>query len=632
MKPYRGAAATHYESALVISIRKSIVDGKDIDAIERLPYEAAVPLRNTHDIFLRAARLYGERTALIQLHTGEIDEIPRCITYTELLAGVHRAANLFRSLGVGPDDAVVLLLPSVVEAHYALWGAELAGRACPINYMLNVDHMAELVQAAKAKLVVALGPDPDFEIWQKAQALAAVCPDLKPLAVGNLSPDSFEQQLEAQSPDLGFERNPAPDEVAAYFHTGGTTGAPKLAQHTHGNEVHTSWFAGLFYDTTEADVIINGFPLFHVAGAFVYGASSFCSGSTLLLPPRLGMRHRKFVANYWKFVERFGVTYLATVPTIIATLLDTPTGNARISSIKALYTGGSPLPTELANAFEKKYDIPVRNILGMTESAGLVSIEPLGAPRQALSCGLRLPFTEVYAVSPGAEDPELAARCGPNQPGVVVLRGPHVGPGYTDAARNHGMFAGNGLLISGDLGHVDEAGRIYLTGRAKDVIIRGAHNIDPSMIEEAFARHPDVQMCAAVGEPDPYAGELPVVFIVLRPGTKATGEQILAAVSPDIAERTAIPKRVTVVETLPTTAIGKIYKPSLRLRALEQAYSEALSTVSSCCERFEVKGIESPGGLTAEIRVRSGDDRAAIVARITQALERFATPYQIRWT
>jgi fatty-acyl-CoA synthase len=151
------------------------------------------------------------------------------------------------------------------------------------------------------------------------------------------------------------------------------------------------------------------------------------------------------------------------------------------------------------------------------------------------------------------------------------------------------------------------------------------------MIEEAFAGHPDVQMCAAVGEPDPYAGELPVVFIVLRPGAKVTGMEILAAVSPSIAERAAIPKRVTVVENLPTTAIGKIYKPGLRLRALEQAYSEALSSLATSCDRLEVKGIESPGGLAAEIRIRGANDEVAFAAGIAKALERFATPYQIRW-
>jgi fatty-acyl-CoA synthase len=103
--------------------------------------------------------------------------------------------------------------------------------------------------------------------------------------------------------------------------------------------------------------------------------------------------------------------------------------------------------------------------------------------------------------------------------GVVVLRGPHVSPGYTDAARNAGMFEGE-WLISGDLGHIDAQGYLHITGRAKDVIIRGSHNIDPGLVEEAFLAHPAVALCAVVGEPDAYAGELPVAFVTLKPACK----------------------------------------------------------------------------------------------------------------
>jgi fatty-acyl-CoA synthase len=617
------------------NIRKSITGRGDILEIERQPYDLAVPLRNTHDIFLRAAKLFGARPAITHLQSGEVGTRARVISYVELLANIQRAANLFRSLGVGPDDAVVMLLPSMPEAHFALWGAQLAGRACPINFMLGVDHIAELIDAAGAKVVVALAPDPDFEIWDKAEKLRARFPGVRLLRVGDpiqtARPDAFEALLAQQFAELQFARSLTPETIAAYYHTGGTTGAPKLAQHTHGNEVHTSWFAGMYYGLGETDTMINGFPLFHVAGAFVYGASCFCAGTNIVVPPRLGMRHRQFVTNYWHFVEHYAVNYLATVPTVIATLLDTPTGAAELSSIKALYTGGSPLPTELANAFEKRFNIPVRNILGMTESAGLVSIEPLAAPRNPLSCGLPLPFTEVFAVPLTASGPDLSKRCEPNQPGVIVLRGPHVGPGYTNSANDAGMYARGGYLISGDLGHVDEEGRVYITGRTKDVIIRGAHNIDPSMIEEAFARHPDVQTCAAVGEPDPYAGELPVVFLTLRPGATATKDEIMEHVTPFIAERAAVPKRVTILETLPTTAIGKIYKPTLRQRAIEHAYTDALHELGSLVEKIQVKGIEVPGGLAAEIRVWPRSDRAAIEAGVAKALKQFTVPYQLRW-
>jgi len=605
----------------------------DIEQIEAQPYQVAVPVDNMHALLQRSASLFGDKCAILQLHSDSLDAPATRISYQAMLEGVQQAANLFRSLGVGEEDAVVLLLPSMVEAHYALWGAEIAGRACPINFMLEPDHLIELVQASGAKVIVALGPDPDFEIWQKACAIAARLPEVQVLGIGREGINAgrnFVTLLQTQPTELVFQRALGPASIAACYHTGGTTGAPKLAVHTHGNQVHTSWFAGLFYGLSSSDCIINGFPLFHVAGAFVYGVACLCAGASILIPPRLGMRHKGFVANYWRFVEKYHVSYLAAVPTMMSALLQVPVHGADIQTVKALYTGGSPLPTELANNFERTFGIPVRNILGMTESAGLVSIEPLAAPRQALSCGLRLPFTQVYAVAPGIEV-DLGQRCGANVPGIMVIAGPHVSPGYSDTRRNAGMFAATGELISGDLGHVDEGGRIALTGRSKDVIIRGAHNIDPSLIEEAFIKHPDVLACAAVGAPDPYAGELPVVFISLRANATADAAAILASVAPHIFEKAAVPKRVTVLEALPTTAIGKIFKPALRLRAVEEAYRDALAPLQDLCSRMEVVAVQQAGGIRVELHLRCDKNQAEVQARISDTLASYVLPFEIQW-
>lgn len=621
--------------AYLTAPRPPITGMADILEIEKVAVEVAVPLRNTHEIFLRAAQLFGNQTAITQLHDGDAQECPRTVSYTALLGGIHQAANLFRSLGVGDDDAVALLLPSMVEAHFALWGAQLAGRVCPINYMLDVNHIAELMTAAGVKVLVALGPDPDFDICEKAQRLSTHMPGVKLLLVGTNDPAhqaaSFEHLLAQQPTDLAFARDIGPDTIAACYHTGGTTGAPKLAIHTHGNEIHTSWFAGLFYALEATDAMINGFPLFHVAGAFVYGSACFCAGASVLLPPKLGMRHKRFVSNYWKIAERYKITHLATVPTVMSSLLEVPRENSDLSSIRALYTGGSPLPTELANVFEQRFGIAVRNILGMTESAGLVTIEPLAAPRQPLSCGFRLPFTDLFATPPNQVALDVSMRCAAHQPGIVVLKGPSVSPGYTDARRNGGMFSPDGHLISGDLGHLDEEGRLFLTGRAKDVIIRGAHNIDPSMIEEAFAQHPDVHACAAVGEPDPYAGELPAVFLTLRGGSTATAQEILEFVTPLIHERAAVPKRVTVMDTIPTTAVGKIYKPRLRLNAIENAFTDALKAFDSKCRRIEVQGMEVPGGLSAQVSIWTSAHEPGLFDEVNHTLGQFTVPFELIW-
>lgn len=408
------------------------------------------------------------------------------------------------------------------------------------------------------------------------------------------------------------------------FHTGGTTGAPKLALHTHGNEAHTSAFAPLFYGFDEDTVEINGFPLFHVAGAFVYGLALLSVGATQVLPTLSGMRNAAFVRQYWKFAEREKVTALACVPTILATLLNTPV-DADISRIRVAYTGGSPLPSELAAQFEAQLGIPVRNILGMTECAGLVSIEPAAAPRVPGSTGLRLPYTEVRAVPWRDGAAQLGTTCAAHETGVLVLRGPHVSPGYSDAARNAGMFEA-GWLVSGDLGHIDAAGYIHVTGRAKDVIIRGSHNIDPGLVEEAFLAHPAVALCAVVGEPDAYAGELPVAFVTLKPGIQIAADALLAAVAPLVYERPAVPKRVKVLDAMPMTAIGKIFKPALRLRAAQVKLSEMLAHAG-----VSVQVDEREGRLVATVRVDGPADEEFAVRLRTQ-LAAIAMPVEMTFS
>ena len=464
----------------------------DIEALEATPYERVLPVPTTYGLIAAAAARFPARDAFRFLPDAGLSTAPHRVNYATLLERIHQAANLFRSLGVGPDDTVAILAPNLPETQFALWGAQVAGRACPINYLLQPEHIAALLDASGARLVVALGPNAELDLWPtvlQVQSLRSL-PVLqiawgKEVATGV---PVFQTQLSRQPTTLTFEPALQSARVAAMFHTGGTTGAPKLALHTHGNEAHTSAFAPLFYGFDERTVEINGFPLFHVAGAFVYGLALLSVGATQVLPTLAGMRNAAFVRQYWKFAEREGVTALACVPTILATLLNTPV-DADISRIRVAYTGGSPLPSELAAQFEARLGIPVRNILGMTECAGLVSIEPAAAPRVPGSTGLRLPYTEVRAVPWRDGVVQLGATCAANETGVLVLRGPHVSPGYSDAARNAGMFESD-WLVSGDLGHVDAAGYIHVTGRAKDVIIRGSHNIDPGLVEEAFLAHP----------------------------------------------------------------------------------------------------------------------------------------------
>jgi fatty-acyl-CoA synthase len=602
----------------------------DVERIEALPYAEFMAHASLIDALEDAASRHADRPALTFLQAADRPDLTRRWTHRQFVADVRRAANLFRSLAGKDEPRVAMLLPAIPQAYFTLWGAEVAGVACPINYLLDAEHIAELIQASGANILVALGQNPELDIWSRVAGLRGQCPGLRHvLAVGGTEgATDFDTAMASQRGDvLRFAREVRANTLAALFHTGGTTGAPKLAQHSHGNQLHSAWSAAQMYSMDEHDVILNGFPLFHVAGSLVFGLSALLSGAEVVLPTLLGMRNTDFVPRYWEVVERHSVTLLAAVPTVISTLLAVDPKSTSLAWVRALLTGGSPLPPELATSFEQRYGIPVRNILGMTECAGVISIEPTRGERVPGSCGLRLPYTRVEALAQDGAGRETV--CAPGQPGVLRVRGPNVGPGYTDLRRNTGTFSDDGWLSTGDIGHLDARGLVFVTGRAKDVIIRSGHNIEPGMIEEALMRHPDVQFAAAVGEPDEYAGEMPVAFVVLRADAAVDAAGLIDFVKQHIPERPAQPKRIDVLATLPLTAVGKVYKPGLRLRAIERVITERLER-AGLAQQVRVRGQDGASGLSLALTARTGADIEAIDEPVRAIMARFAVAWA--WT
>jgi fatty-acyl-CoA synthase len=610
-----------------VNARIVVRNSADIAAIERGGLDAFLPSATPFGLIEDAARNRPDHCALHYLADADDPASDVQISYRMLVHKIRQAANLFRRLGVGAEDSVAILMPHVPSSQIALWGAELAGRACPINPMLRPEHIVALLTTARAKVAVVLGANKDIEIWN------AIVPALRQAGcvayILHADADSSTSGSDGCFEDLAASENGAsldfdfadsPDAIAAYFHTGGTTGAPKLALHTHRNQAFVARSAALMYDLHSNDVVINGFPLFHVAGAFVYGLSVLSAGGMLLIPTRLGMRNRSFIGSIWRHVARHRVTAIGGVPTVISAL-NSVAVDADISSLRVMLTGGSPLPTELADAFERGTGKPVRNILGMTECAGVVTIEPFQSARTAGSTGLRLPFTEVKVFHSSGGEADLNSLCAIGESGIVALRGPHVGPGYSDIGRNAGTFEGN-WLISGDLGHLDAEGRLFITGRAKDVIIRGSHNIDPAIIEDALLQHPDVAIAAAVGQPDCYAGELPVAFVTLKAGATVSDEELRSFLIPIVSEPAALPRYVSILPDLPLTPVGKIYKPALRLIATRRAIEAALGGAQLSRSEFEIAVSET------EIIVHVGTVESQATAK--RALVGMPISYEVR--
>lgn len=569
-----------------------ISNEQSIAQIEALPYSQSVPFTSTIDLIDTVAARYPDDPALIFQVSAAVDSEVSTVSYAKLRDRIYRAATLLQKMGVQADAPVALIVPNIPTAHIAFWGAQLASYVFPINYLLGSQHIANLLDVSRARVVITLAPNQELTIYETVcEAIRLANNEIKVLTIdpNEVDPadDSFQAALLQTPPNFNLLKRLGADSQAAIFHTGGTTGLPKILPHSHRNELHTSCMAAAYYQFSHGDRMLNGFPLFHVAGTFVYGLAALAVGGTIYIPTLLGMRNRDFIANAWQLFEKHLITHLGCVPTTLASLCQSHEQANLVdrTCVRVALTGGSSLPVEIVQKFESQTGVPIRNIYGMTECAGIVAIEPFALPRAAGSVGFALPYTDVRALPLAEADKDKpTVFCEAGVEGVLCLRGPHVSPGYVDSSRNKGTFTENGWLISGDLGYVDAEGRIFITGRAKDLIIRSGHNIDPQVIEEAFLSNSAVLDCAAVGLPDAYAGELPVVFVTLTPefrnafegSAQALEAFLLEQALPHIPERPAYPKKVYVLDSMPVTPVGKIFKPALRRQLVLEAIELAL--------------------------------------------------------
>src|SRR5690606_9109699 len=361
-----------------------IIDGPDsIARIEAQPYHRCVPFTSTIDLILHNARCFPAHPAVLFQVEPHLESAPLALSYDQVADQILRAGTLLRRAGVSRADPVALIAPNIPSAHVALWGAQLAGHVFPINYLLGPEHIAGLLKTSNAKVVITLGECKQLPIWPTAlEAVNLAGGDIRVFKIDPSeeapSADSFQSLLSRVPPGHALVDEITPDTTAAIFHTGGTTGMPKILRHTHANELHTSCMAAAYYQFVHGDRMLNGFPLFHVAGVFVYGLAVLAAGGTVYIPTLLGMRNQAFVANAWKFFEANQITHLGCVPTTLASLAQSHTlaGLAGGFGVQVALTGGSALPAEIASHFETRTGVPVRNIFGMTECAVTVAIEP----------------------------------------------------------------------------------------------------------------------------------------------------------------------------------------------------------------------------------------------------------------
>lgn len=615
---------------------EGIANYRDVLAAEAM---APAPLpTSTYQLLHDAAVKYASQPALSFFLQTDDHHKPEVFSYQQLLEQVHRTANMFHHLGADKDTVIAYILPNLPETHFVIWGGQASGIVAAINPLLEAEAMAELLNAANASILVTLAPFPGTDLWPKVQQILPQLPALKHLLLINMADHisglkglaaRLLQKKEARSQsgwrglrhglpatlqlhdfrrlcqtqnatELLSKRHFDGDDYSSFFCTGGTTGLPKIAMRRHRNEVANVHSVAQFMGANigPGKNVFCGLPLFHVNAVLITGLLPFSRGAHVILGTPQGYRGDGVVKRFWEIVATHRIHFFSGVPTLYASLLDVPIGNHDIRSLEYGLCGAAPLPVEVFRRFQQCTGLKILEGYGLTEGTCVSSVNPPAGERRLGSVGLRVPGQQMKAVAVDEQGAYLRD-CSPGESGVLVISGANVFAGYRIDSQNKDLWLDchdtHRWMNTGDLGYQDNDGYFWLTGRRKELIIRGGHNIDPAMIEEPLHRHPAVQLVAAVGRPDAHAGELPVAYVQLKPGARVSTAELQHFAATHISERAAQPKYIRLTDAIPLTPVGKIFKPALKKLEIHSALIEALEQAGIACAQLLVEDTKQKG-------------------------------------
>ncbi|MCW8277472.1 acyl-CoA synthetase [Pseudomonas sp. PCH199] len=624
----------------------------DIESLERVPLTERGLASSTYEALRHAAECTPQAPALSFFTDAADFKRTYEWNYSQLFADITRAANAFHDLGITPGEVLAFILPNLPETHFTIWGGEAAGIVMAINPLLEAKQMAGLLNAAKASVVVTLAPTAGSDLWPKLASQLDQLPTVKSVVWVSMEPYVAEPVRGARKAMAQKERDLhsgiaihdwlslmgtqphthlksgrkiRQEECSSYICTGGTTGLPKIAARTHGSEVFNAWaMAAHMQPRSSGQVIFCGLPLFHVNGQLVTGLMPWTQGDHVILGTPQGYRGEGVIPRFWEMVEHFGINFFSGVPTVYAALLQNECQGHDLSSLRYAMCGAAPMPAELFREFERRTGVKILEGYGLTEGACVSSVNPPHGERRIGSIGIRIAHQHMRAVLLD-DSGEYLRDADVDEIGLITISGPNLFEGYLEERHNQGLWIdidGQRWLNTGDLGRQDAQGYFWLTGRKKELIIRGGHNIDPKQIEEALQAHPAVALAAAIGSPDAYSGEVPVAYVQLRPGQVCNAEELEAFAHLNISERAAVPKRIEILEALPLTAVGKIFKPALQQREISRVVQQEVERM--CLQEVEVEVVQDGRrGLVA--RIRAGGNQEAL----TLLLGRYS--FQVEW-
>ncbi|GAB3862064.1 long-chain fatty acid--CoA ligase [Nocardioides maradonensis] len=480
-----------------------------------------------------------DRRAAAEPGAAAVADSNQALTNADLLAQVRSVAAQLGQLGVGMDDVVALRLTNRVEFVVLLFAAwRIGATITPVNPALTSSEVSRQLADSGARLLVIEDDSDPVE--------GIACLSVSELRYDLATPDDAAVVDDTERVVDDTER------LALLIYTSGTTGVPKgvMLDHANLDAMTEMGREGLKLGPTDRCLLI--LPLFHVNGIVVSILSPLLVGASVVISERFNP------ATFFKTVENVRPTFFSAVPTIYSMLAALPDEiRPDTSSVRFAVCGAAPAPAELLTKFEVRYGFPLVEAYGLSEATCGSAINPVDGIRKAGTVGLPFPGQELRIVSlDGNPLPQ-------GEVGEVVVSGPNVMRGYLGRPEETAAVLTEGWLRTGDIGFLDEDGYLTIAGRSKDMIIRGGENIYPKEIEDVLALHPDVVAAAVIGVPDEKWGEVVVAFIQPRPDASVDVESLKALCREHLSGYKR-PTAVHVMEALPTNAVGKLDKNSLR--------------------------------------------------------------------
>jgi long-chain acyl-CoA synthetase len=516
-------------------------------------YNLATLLENSAD-------KYPEREAVVLGDTR--------LTYAQVNGAANMVANLLVSRGIQPGDKVALTCANLPYFTIVYYGILKAGATVvPLNVLLKAREVAYHLQDADAKAYFCFEGTAELPIGQEGYAgfeQAGDCESffmitVDPAAASPIEGTETMGAALAQQPPTFETVATDEDDTAVILYTSGTTGQPKGAELRHRN-MRDNALAGaeLFGASAETpDTYLCVLPLFHSFGQTVIQNGAFAFGGTVVMLPRFD------AAAALAAMGKENVTFFAGVPTMYWGLLgaldesvdvERLAGNLRVAA-----AGGSALPVEVHKDFQKRFGVTILEGYGLSETSPVASFSPYGQPARPGSIGTPMPGVEMKLLQPDSWD---EVPDGPDEIGEIAIKGHNIMKGYYNRPEATEEVIRDGWFRSGDLGRRDEDGWYYIVDRSKDMIIRGGYNVYPREIEEVLLTHPDVSLAAVVGVPHESHGEEIKAYVILNPGATVTPDELVEWGKQEMASY-KYPRLVSIVDSLPMTATGKILKREL---------------------------------------------------------------------